>query len=172
MLAQKFWCVQKVTYKFAPSSLAVPSMPCSEIGGEWPYSCLLWGVASRIYSIHHFYVVSSSFFEEYFLRAGTISFNSTNTVAGSKKSRFILSESLWCSYRIVLTLLLLGRIPCFNLSEKSDFYTVSSLSAVVHAFPTPMSTSLSIDVTLLPRYTICSTKSRWLVFFEMMDLCY
>ena len=52
----------------------------------------------------------------------------------------------------------------FILSEKLDFHMVDNLLITVHAFPTHILTSLSVDEILLPRYVKGSINFRGLSF--------
>ena len=58
----------------------------------------------------------------------------------------------------------------FILSDRSDFYTIDSLSIAVYAFARRIVMSLSVDETLLLRYGNLSTNFRELPFRVEMSL--
>ena len=72
----------------------------------------------------------------------------------------ILLESKQCNHTIVLSQLLLGRIPIAEIRFSSN------LSIRIHALLMHMLTSLLVDEILLPRYTNWSTDFRDLPFNE------
>ena len=83
------------------------------MGGRWPYSCALWGVASRNYSILLAAFLCNcrlAFFSSRFVSIQVVHpYSSIDTTAAWKKLRFILSV-------------------------RSDFHMINSLSIAVRAF--------------------------------------
>ena len=105
------------------------------MGCKWPYSCCFMGclfnIACSILGKFPFSVFSMHFVSVLMVYL----YSSIDTTAGWKKSRFIVSV-------------------------RSDFHMIDSLSVAVHAFARCISTSLTVDEILLPRYMNLSTNSR------------
>ena len=96
------------------------------LGGRWPYSWCLLGVAARTCSVL-LTTLPSSFFSSHFVSVQVVHpYSSIDTTAAWKKLHFILSV-------------------------RSDFHMINSLSIAIHVFISCMSISFSIDETLLPR---------------------
>ena len=110
-----------------------------KIGGKWPFNCCFMVCCfSDLFNIARSILVQnpSCFFSMCIVSVHVVHpYNSIDTAAAWKKSRFILSD--W-----------------------SDFHRIVSLSIVVHAFARCILTSLLTDEILLPRYVNLSSNFR------------
>ena len=75
----------------------------------------------------------------------------------------LMSISLWCIYRVVLTQSLLGSNHIF-LSDRSDFHMIDSPSLAVCTFTRYILVLLFVDEMILPSYVILSTHFSGLPF--------
>ena len=100
------------------------------MGDRWPYGCVLWSAAFRIYSVLLTAIVQllSFFFSIRLVSVHVVCIHITVSTRPSawKKLRFILSV-------------------------RSNFHMTSSLSIAVHAFVSCLLISLWVDEILLPR---------------------
>ena len=105
-----------------------------KIGGKWSYSCCFMKCCflDLFSKVHSIFV---QFLSSFFSVNVVHPFNSIDTNAA------------WMKFR-------------FNLSGRSDFHMIDSLSIGVHAFTRGILTSLSLDEMLLPKYVNMSTTFR------------
>ena len=78
-----------------------------------------------------------------------------------------LLNSKWCNHTIVPTWLQLGRIPILFHQRDQISIRLLNQSIAVHILLMNISTLLSVDEILLPRYMNWSTNFRDLLFNEM-----
>ena len=109
------------------------------MGGKWPYSCYFAGCCFQdffTFARSNLVQFPSSFLSIRFVTIHVVHpYSYIDTAATWKKSRFILSN-------------------------RSDFHIINGLSIAIHAFGRRISTSLSVDEMLLPRYVNLSTNFR------------
>ena len=117
------------------------------MGGWWPYSCCFVGCCFQdLFKItcSILALFSSSFFSMHFVNSHVVHPCSSNdTATACKKSHF-------------------------SLSVRSVFHTIDELSVAVHAFARCISTSLSVDETLLLRYMLVYIKW-WIRSFTVIN---